>query len=166
MATAPNKNALTITRVFDAPCELVWKFWTESELFLRWWGPKSYAILVCKIDLQVGGKYLTCMRSPEGQTYWSTGVYRKILKPERIVCTDSFSDEKGNVVPATYYGLSAKYPLEMLITVTFEDFEGKTKQTLKHEGVPSGKERDDTQAGLNESLDKLSDLLRNLKGRP
>jgi uncharacterized protein YndB with AHSA1/START domain len=166
MATAKNKNALTITRIFDAPRELVWRAWTEPEYFKRWWGPKSYTMLVCKIDLRVGGKYLTCMRSPEGLTYWSTGAYREILKPERIVCTDSFSDEKGNVVPASHYGASAVYPLEMLITVIFEECEGKTKQILKHEGIPSGKERDDTQTGLNESLDKLSDLMKKIKGQP
>ena len=52
---------ITITRVFDAPRELVWKAWTEPEHFMRWWGPKGYTAPVYKVDLRVGGKYLYCM---------------------------------------------------------------------------------------------------------
>jgi uncharacterized protein YndB with AHSA1/START domain len=120
---------LVIEPVFDAPRELVWKAWTDPELSMRWWGPKGYTCPTCEIDLRVGGKYLNCMRSPEGRDYWSTGVYREIVPFDRIVCTDSFADEKGNVVPASHYGMS-NMPLEMLVTVTFEDLGGKTKMTL------------------------------------
>ena len=57
----------------------------------------------------MGGKFLYCMRSPEGKDYWDTGVYREIVWLERIVFTDSFADQKGNVVPATQYGMSADF---------------------------------------------------------
>ena len=97
------------------------------------------------------------MRSPEGKDYWSTGIYREIVPLKRIVCTDSFADEEGNVVPATHYGMSADYPLEMLLTVTFEEMEGKTKLTLQHSlGSVPASERDLCQQGWSESLDKLS----------
>ncbi len=79
---------LTITRVFDAPRELVWKAWTEPERVKRWWGPKSFTTPVSKIDLRVGGKYLYCMRSPEGKDFWGTGIFREIVAPERLVMTD------------------------------------------------------------------------------
>jgi len=92
---APGERELVITRVFDAPRELVWKAWIDPERVRRWWGPKNFTAPVCKIDLRVGGAYLYCMRSPEGKDYWSRGVYREIVPPERIVCTDSFADEKG-----------------------------------------------------------------------
>jgi uncharacterized protein YndB with AHSA1/START domain len=98
--------------VFDAPRELVWKAWTDPERMQRWWGPKHFTAPVWKIDLRAGGVYLYCMRSPEGQDYWSTGVYREIVDPERIVCTDSFADEKGNPVPASHYGMGEDWPLE------------------------------------------------------
>ena len=91
---------LVITRVFDATREAVWKAWTDPTRFILWWGPKGFTTNACKIGLRVGGKYLDCMRSPEGQDYWGTGVYREIVPQERIVCTDSFADEKGDVVPA------------------------------------------------------------------
>jgi uncharacterized protein YndB with AHSA1/START domain len=111
------------------------------------------------MDLRVGGKYLNCMRSPEGKDYWSTGVFREVLPPERLVFTDSFSDAEGNVVPAAHYGLSMDFPPEMLVTVTFEEYNGKTKLTLRHVGIPAGAESKGAQQGWNESLDKLAESL-------
>jgi len=152
-------QALVIERVFDAPRELVWKAWTEPERIMRWWGPKGYTSPACKIDLRVGGRYLYCMRSPEGQDLWSTGVYREIVPFERMVCTNSFADENGNVVPASDYGITTDLPLEMLATVTFEDLGGKTKLTLRHEGFPAGEMSEMAQAGWNETFDKLAESL-------
>ena len=157
-ATTSTERELVIERVFDAPRELVWKAWTEPEHFMRWWGPKGFTTPFCEIDLRVGGKYLNCMRSPEGKDYWSTGVYREIVPLERIVCTDSFADEHGNVVPATHYGMS-DMPLEMLITVTFEEHGGKTKLTLHHVGIPAGADREGANQGWSESFDKLAEYL-------
>lgn len=105
------------------------------------------------------------MRSPEGKDYWNTGVYREIVPLERIVCTDSFADEEGNVVPATYYGMSADFPLEMLLTVTFEEHGGKTKLTLRHVGIPAGADSDNAQAGSNESLEWLAEHLAKALGQ-
>jgi uncharacterized protein YndB with AHSA1/START domain len=100
------------------------------------------------------------MRSPEGRDYCGKGVYREIIPLERLVFTDSFADKEGNVVPATYYGMSADYPLEMLVTVTFAEHEGKTKLTLQHAlGPVPASERDLCQQGWSESFDKLSEDL-------
>jgi uncharacterized protein YndB with AHSA1/START domain len=154
-----NQNVL-ITRILDAPRELVWTAWTDPTHFSLWWGPKGYTCPSCEIDLRVGGKYLNCMRSPSGREYWSTGVFREIIATERLVFTDCFADEKGNVVPATYYGLSPDFPLEMLVVVTFEDYEGKTKMTLEHIGLPSGSEGEGAEQGWSESFDKLADSLK------
>jgi len=77
------------------------------------------------------------MRSPDGKDFWSTGVYREIKPLNKIVYTDSFADEKGNVVPATHYGFGSDFPLERLVTVTCEESEGKTKLTLRHAGLPA-----------------------------
>jgi uncharacterized protein YndB with AHSA1/START domain len=158
-ATTSTERELVIERVFDAPRELVWKAWTEPEHFMRWWGPKGFTTPFCEIDLRVGGKYLNCMRSPEGKDYWSTGVYREIVPLERIVCTDSFADEHGNVVPASHYGMAGDFPLEMLVTVTLEEHEGKTKLTLHHVGIPAGAHREGASQGWSESLDKLAEYL-------
>jgi uncharacterized protein YndB with AHSA1/START domain len=151
---------MTITRIFDAPREVVWKAWTEPEYVKRWWGPKGFTSPVARIDLRVGGRYLYSMRSPEGQVFWSTGEYREIVEPVKIVYTDSFSDEKGNVVPASAYGMSGDWPMESVAMVTFEEREGRTEVTLWETGIPAGENRDLALEGWNESLDKLADVLR------
>jgi uncharacterized protein YndB with AHSA1/START domain len=156
-----NSNELTITRIFNAPRELVWKAWTKPEQIMRWWGPKGFTSPVSRIDLRVGGEYLNCMRSPEGQDFWSKGVFREIAVPERLVMTDSFADENGNTVPASHYGLGEDTPLEMLITAMFEEHDGKTKLTLKHSGIDGigATDRDNMQQGWNQSFDKLDEYL-------
>ena len=157
--TSSTQRELVITRIFDAPRELVWRAWTDPERVMRWWGPKGFTSPACQIDLRVGGRYLWCMRSPEGQDLWSTGVYREIVEPERIVCTNSFADADGNPVPASYYGITEDLPLETLSTLTFEDHEGKTKLTLRTEGLPDGEMRKGADAGWNEAFDKLAESL-------
>lgn len=155
----PAKAELVITRIFDAPRGLVWQAWTDPEHAVKWWGPKNFTAPVVKIDLRVGGKYLNCMRSPEGQDYWSTGTYREVVPPERLVFTDSFADADGNVVPGSHYGMGEDFPLEMLVIVTFEEVDGKTKMTLKHVGLPESMS-DMTGTGWNESFDKLAESLK------
>src|SRR5436309_6181260 len=118
MSQTRNKNELTIVRVFDAPREAVWKAWTDPERAKRWWGPKGFTAPFIEIDFRVGGKYLFCMRSPDGKDYWSTGTYREIVPMKKFVATDSFADAKGKVVPASYYGMDADFPLELLWIVT------------------------------------------------
>jgi len=157
-ATNATANALIIQRIFDAPRELVWKAWSEPERFMRWWGPKDYTSPACKIDFRVGGSFLACMRSSDGTDIWSTGVYREIIPLERIVCTDSFADAKGNVVPASHYGMGEDFPLEMLLTVTLEEADGNTKLTIRHDGMPS-EMAEGANEGWNQSLDKLAESL-------
>ncbi len=150
---------LVITRTLDAPRSLVFKAWTEPERVMRWWGPKDFTTPVCEIDLRPEGVYRYCMRSPEGQDFWSQGVYREIVEPELIVCTDTFADEKGNPVSPEHYGMSPEWPAEALITVTFTEHAGKTRLTLQHSPLKPSPERDMCRQGWNESLDKLADYL-------
>ena len=152
---------IVIERILDAPLQQVWRAWTEPERLKRWWGPKNFTAPVCKIDFRPGGKYHYCMRSPDGQDFWSTGVFREIVPFMRIVFTDSFADQQGNVVPATYYGMGADIPSELLVTLIFEELEGsQTQLTLRHSGFPPGENSAMAQAGWNESIDKLAESLK------
>jgi uncharacterized protein YndB with AHSA1/START domain len=155
----PEEDALVITRLFDAPREQVFKAWTEPERLMRWWGPKGFTSPVCKIDLRPGGIFHNCMRSPDGKEYWGQGVYREVVKPKRIVCTDTFSDEKGNPVSPQEYGMSPDWPDEALLTVTFDEQGDRTRFTLHHAPLKPGPERDMCEQGWNETLDKLEDYL-------
>lgn len=145
---------VAITRTFDAPRELVWKEWTEPERFKRWWGPKDYTSPSAEMDVRVGGNYLASMRSPEGVETWGTGTYTEVREPMRLVMNDYFADAMGNVVPASYYNMPGDFPLELHITVTFEEHEGKTTMTLRHSGIPPEMAKD-AEAGWNQSFDKM-----------
>ncbi|MCK9274850.1 MAG: SRPBCC domain-containing protein [Syntrophales bacterium] len=152
-----NKNEMVITRIFNTPRELLWKYWTDSEFFKRWWGPDGFTCPFSRIDFRVGGSYLHAMRSPEGKDYWSTGTYKEISPPEKIVATDSFADEKGNVVSSEYYGLKG-FPMELVVSLTFKDLGEKTKLTLVHRGIGTvdEKTRRDMKEGWNQSFNKLT----------
>lgn len=152
-------DAIIITRTFNAPRELVWQAWTEPEHFMRWWGPQYFTAPVAKMELRVGGTYLACMRSPEGQDFYSTGVYREITPPQRLVFTDAFADAEGNVVPASHYGMGDDWPAEILVTVTLEEENGRTKLTMRQDGIPAGEMREQTSAGWSQSFDKLEAAL-------
>ena len=130
---------LVIERVFNAKPERVWEACTNPELMKQWWGPEEFTAPVIKMDFREGGKYLNCMRSPEGKDYWSTGVIKEIVPLKKIVYSDSFSDANGNVVPGTYYGMGEDFPTELLVTFTFEEFSGKTRFTLRHCRAPRGR---------------------------
>ena len=153
------EKEIVITRIFDAPKELVWKAWSDSEEIIKWWGPKEFTSPYCQTDFKVGGKNLFCMESKkDGSKIWSTGVYKEIIPFEKIVMTDCFSDENGNMVSAAEYGMEG-VPLEMMITVTFEEVDGKTKMTLVHSNLPDDHHQG-ANVGWNESFDKLEASLK------
>jgi len=117
-----------ISRVFDAPRELVYKVFTEAERMAQWWGPKGFTTLVTKLDLRPGGIFHYQMRSPDGHEMWGKFVYREIVPPERVTMVSSFSDEHGNV---TRHPMNPNWPPEMLSTMTLTEIDGKTKMTVR-----------------------------------
>src|SRR5258708_7069046 len=101
--TVNETERMVVTRVFDAPRELVWKAWTDPKYVMQWWGPKGFSCPACEIDFRVGGKSLCCMRAPDGQECWNAVEYHEIVLHEKIVSSMYFSDSKGNKIePATY----------------------------------------------------------------
>ena len=158
--TNDQPGELTITRVFDAPRERVWQAWTDPEQLKLWHGPQGFTAPVIHNDLRVGGRHLYCMRGPDGKDYWSTGTYREVVPQERIVATDSFADPAGNVVPASYYGMPGDWELELELTATFEERDGKTRLTLHHTGFPASMDAGEARTGWEQSLDKLAAALK------
>ncbi|MGY4691180.1 SRPBCC family protein [Salibacterium sp. K-3] len=114
----------TLERIFDAPRELVFKAFTDPEHVSRWWAPGGFTMPVCKMDLRPGGIWHYCFESLEGERHWSRSIYQEIVKPERIVYTDTFADEEANPIE----GMP-----ENRVTVTFIEHEGKTKLTINVE---------------------------------
>jgi uncharacterized protein YndB with AHSA1/START domain len=152
-------SEIVIERRFKADQGHVWRAWTDPEVMRLWMGPKGFTIPVSEIDLRVGGRYLYCMRSPDGKDFWSTGVYRVITPMSKLVLTDSFADAQGNVVPASHYGMPGTWPLEMFQSIELTAEDGETRMRLVHTGIPEGTASEMTKAGWNESFDKLQEYL-------
>ncbi len=104
------QRVLVITRVFDAPRDLVFKAWSEPERLVQWFGPKGFtSTVVGSMDPRPGGAYRFHMRGPDESDHWVQGVYREIVEPERIVCTYVWTD--ADRIPSRP---------ETLLTLTFE----------------------------------------------
>src|SRR6476660_7194340 len=110
------QNEIVIHRVFDLPASTVWKALTVPEYFKKWWGPRGFTCPQSTMEAREGGKYLNCMRGPDGKDYWSTGTVKEFIPNKKLVVTDSFSDSKGNIKPASEHGLPGNWPKELLIT--------------------------------------------------
>ncbi|HLZ70725.1 MAG TPA: SRPBCC domain-containing protein [Dehalococcoidia bacterium] len=124
-AAAPE---LTITRVFAAPRELVFKAWTELERLRQWWGPQGFTWVTGTLDLRPGGVFHYGMRAPDGADLWGKFVYREVTPPERLAFVSAFSDAAGNTVRAPF---SATWPLEILNVLSFAEQEGRTTLTMQ-----------------------------------
>jgi len=163
-ATEPEKGGFVISRVFDAPRELVFKAQAESERLEQWWGAKGFTTRVIKLDFRPGGVFHYSMRTPDGKEMWGKFVYREILAPERIVFINSFADKEGNTIQAPF---SQTWPLEVLNTLTFSEHAGKTTLTIRSVPYKATKEERETfetgldsmRQGFNGSLDRLADYL-------
>ena len=128
MPAAASSKDFVISRVFDAPRDLLWKCFTEPERMQQWWGPKGVNVVKAQMDFRVGGTFHYGMQNPDGQLMWGRMIYREISPPERIVFINSFSDETGGL---GRHPMAPQWPLQMLSIFTFEDAPGgKTKFTV------------------------------------
>ena len=159
-STAEKQKTITIKRTFNLPLDTVWKAWTEPRNFKKWWGPEGYSCPYCEIDFRVSGKYLNSMKGPDGNEIWSTGSYKEIIYREKIVYTDSFANRWGKIIPAADYKMPGEWPLVLMVTVTFEEVNGKTNMVLRHSGLPA-EMADDCIKGWESSFDKLENNLKN-----
>jgi uncharacterized protein YndB with AHSA1/START domain len=118
-AAGQARQELVLTRILGAPRSLVFKAWTDSKHVARWWSPRGFTNPVCELDVRPGGLIRIDMRAPNGTIHPMKGVFHEIVEPERLVFTGTaMEDEHG------------KPQLEILNTITFEDFNGITKLTM------------------------------------
>lgn len=93
----PSDTQIAFTRAFRAPRDRVWQMWTQAEHLAHWWGPEGWTLPVCEIDFRVGGRWFYCMQGPEMRSC-GLATYHEIDAPARIVYTDAFADDDGNVL--------------------------------------------------------------------
>ena len=151
-------DAVIVERIFNASREQLWQMWTDPEHFKHWYGPQGFIIPVADITLEVGGRRLVCMASPDGKIkMWTVGEFKEIVYPEKLIYTESPADENGNVVSPAQIGIPEEYPTVTEVTVLFEDLSGKTRLTLTHAGVPTAS---GAGGGWEQAFDKLADYLK------
>jgi uncharacterized protein YndB with AHSA1/START domain len=139
---------LVLTRVFDAPRELVFQAWTDPARLQRWWGPKNFTNPVCEIDVRPGGAIRIHMRAPDGVVYPMSGIFQEIDQPRRLVFTSAALDENDQPM------------FEVLNTVSFEEQDGRTKLTLEASVMTATDKAPRYLAGMeqgwSQSLDRLA----------
>jgi uncharacterized protein YndB with AHSA1/START domain len=148
--TTPSDREIVLTRVFDAPRQLVFDAITKPELLKRWFGPHGHSLVVCEVDFRVGGAWRFVLEDPEGRSMGMSGVYQEIVPGERTVHTEAFDD----------------YPGDSVVTTVLTEHEGKTTLTgtVRYDSretrdavVESGMEH-----GAAETYDRLAELLPSL----
>ena len=148
--TTPSDREIEMTRLFDAPRQLVFDAFTNPAHVPHWFGPRGWSVPVCEIDLRPGGSWRYVLSGPDGEEMGMSGVYREITPPERIVTTESFDD----------------YPGESEVTAVFVEDGGKTTLTVTVL-YPSKEVRDAViktgmEHGAAETYDRLAELLPSL----
>ncbi len=137
-------TGLTLTRVYDAPRELVYQAWTDPDQFAGWLGPHGFTAQAVTLNLSVGGAWRAFLRNETtGTELWVHGVYREIAPPERLVFT-----WEGDALPEP-----------TVVTLTLADLGGKTELTLHHAGFADDAVRDDHTGGWTEALEELAGYL-------
>jgi uncharacterized protein YndB with AHSA1/START domain len=150
--TTPSDREVVLTRVFDAPRALVFDALTTPDLLKRWYGPTGWSLVVCDIDLRVGGRWRYVVRRPDGKEIGQKGVYREIARSERIVNTEAWEDWDAG---------------ETLVTTVLTEVNGKT--TFSSTIVFPSKEVRDTVVkngltrGVTETYDKLAAVLASIR---
>jgi uncharacterized protein YndB with AHSA1/START domain len=145
--TQTSELEFTMTRVFNAPRELVFEACTQPRHMAQWWGPRDYTLTTCEMDVQVGGTYRFVQRAPDGNTYAFHGDYREVVPPERLVMTQIFDP----------------YPMsELLVNLTFEELgDGRTRlvDTMRFDSIESrdGSLSAGMERGARESFARLAE---------
>lgn len=145
--TTPGDNEIAMTRVFDAPRQMVFDAFSKPELLKKWFGPRGWSLTECTVDLRVGGGFRFVMQGPEGQRMGMRGVYREIAAPERTVHLETFDEYPGeSIVTSTMTEKDGKTTLVALVRYSSKDI----RDAVMHSGM---------EHGAAESYDKLAEML-------
>ncbi|MBC9914589.1 SRPBCC family protein [Chitinophaga varians] len=131
MANSNNQDTF-ISRIINAPQELVFDAWTQEEHLQHWYAPKGCVVQFAQVDIRPGGGFLSCIRNPDGpyKNCWCKTTFLEITRPEKIVCTLQVADANGNPITSREAGMDPDWPDATILTVTFTPEGNKTLFTL------------------------------------
>ena len=147
--THPSDNAVTVSRSFDAPADLVFACHTKPQLVQRWMvGSPGWTMPVCEIDLRVGGTYRYIWRSTtDASEFGFTGRYREIAIPSRLVHTEAMIGQPGEALVTTTFTEAAGHTT-LSVTMAFES------QAMRDQVLLTG-----MTDGMALSYDQLDELM-------
>ena len=159
MDTQSPKINMTVTRVFDAPVEQVWKAWSDPALVMRWWGPAGFTAPLARMEFREGGTSLVCMRTPDGHDLYNNWTYREIVPWQRITFVSTFADQDGINIHPSQAGLPEAIPPEVPHEVTFRALDANhTEVTVTEYGYPSEEVAALSRSGMEQCLDKMEKI--------
>jgi len=157
------EKQLTVSRVFDAPVEDVWKIWTEPEYVKQWWGPDKFTCPLAKINFKEGASSLVSMQAPPefgGQTSYSIWTYTKIVNLQSIEFVQNLANEDGIKQKPVALGMPPDFPEDVRTLVIFKVInENKTEMTVT-EFADFGQISHFAKLGLEQSLDKALSIFK------
>jgi len=146
--TPPSDDRLELRRTFDVPRTVLFDAWTRPDSVREWFAPGEMTVPFAEIDFREGGRYRIAMRNPDGSQYIVSGTYRKIVPAERLVFTWRWEGD----------------PEETLVTITFDEREGRTEMVLRHERFASKESHDRHLDGWNGCIEKLGRMTAFTRG--
>jgi uncharacterized protein YndB with AHSA1/START domain len=164
MTSSDQPNALrdlVVRRQLAAPVSAVWRAFTEDHEVMKWWGPEQFTAPVARMDVREGGKSVVCMRSAEGQDFYSAWQYTRVVRGRRLEYVFNLSDSDGNKVDPTSLGMPPGFPRDVAHVVTFEPQANGTGTELivTERGYGPGPFYEISKLGLEQCLDKLERTL-------
>ena len=150
--STPSDTEIRMTRIFDAPRDLVFEAHSSAEHIKNWWGPRKYEVVSAEYDFRPGGKWRIVHRGPEGNEEGFHGEFKEVVVPERIVWTFEYEGMPGHVSTET---------------LAFEEHDGKTTITITsvYDSVEDrdGMLNSGMESGAAETFDRLDEYLETLK---
>lgn len=145
------RHELVLTRLLDAPREKLFRCWTENDLLKQWFVPAPWSIAKADVDVRPGGRSFIVMADPEGKEYPNQGVYLEVVKNEKIVFTDAFTEAWTPSEKPFFTGI-----------ITFADEGGKTRYTARARHWTEADKKSHEEMGFHEGWGKCAEQLEAL----
>jgi uncharacterized protein YndB with AHSA1/START domain len=157
-----DQRDITLVRRLHAPVEEVWEAWTDPAVFRQWWGPIGFTCEYATLDLREGGRFVWNMRAPAelgSFDMYTAGVIERVVPHERIEFSQWLADRDGNPIDPTALGMPAGFPTSIASELVFRSVADGTELTAIERDWAVGEERERSEAGLSQCIDKLEALL-------